>query len=60
MALAVLNGTFRFPSDPEIEEYYSAEFRELVKDCLVTDQKERPDIHQVSFVEKGVVSYFLL
>ncbi|RUS13885.1 hypothetical protein BC938DRAFT_477621 [Jimgerdemannia flammicorona] len=45
MALAVLNGTFRFPSDPEFEELYTPEFRELIKFCLVTDPKGRPDIH---------------
>ncbi|KAL1922421.1 uncharacterized protein VTP21DRAFT_9960 [Calcarisporiella thermophila] len=46
MALAVLNGQFRFPTSEE-EDRYSRDFRALVQSILVTEANNRPDIHQV-------------
>ncbi|KAG0165325.1 hypothetical protein DFQ30_008609 [Apophysomyces sp. BC1015] len=45
MALAVLNGQFKFPSASE--SLYSQEFRDLITWMLTVDPKARPDIHQV-------------
>lgn len=47
MALAILNGHYKFPEDKEEEDPYSDGFKELVRYLLTLDPKERPDIHQV-------------
>ncbi|ORX59577.1 kinase-like protein [Hesseltinella vesiculosa] len=47
IALAVLNGQFRFPSDPSLANLYSQSIKDLVSWLLVTDPAIRPDIHQV-------------
>ncbi|KAI8069565.1 kinase-like domain-containing protein [Gongronella butleri] len=47
IALAVLNGQFRFPSDPELAQLYSPAINDLVSWMLVTEPDVRPDIHQV-------------
>ncbi|KAG0232569.1 hypothetical protein BGW42_008083 [Actinomortierella wolfii] len=46
IALAVLNGTVRFPMAVQ-QDRYSAEFRDLILWMLVVDPAQRPDIHQV-------------
>ena len=46
IALAVLNGTVRFPTVDQADRY-STEFREFIKTMLVVDPAERPDIHEV-------------
>lgn len=46
IALAVLNGTVRFPTVGQADRY-STEFRDFVKSMLVVDPVERPDIHEV-------------
>lgn len=43
IALAVLNGQFKFPSDNR----YSKEFQDLISWMLQVDPKSRPDIQQV-------------
>ncbi|KAL9542062.1 hypothetical protein MBANPS3_008794 [Mucor bainieri] len=47
IALAILNGHYKFPLDKEQDDPYSDEFRELIQFLLVIDPKERPTIHQV-------------
>ncbi|KAF9005732.1 hypothetical protein BGZ52_008819, partial [Haplosporangium bisporale] len=46
IALAVLNGTVRFPTADQ-QDRYSTEFRTLVKSMLVVEPTDRLDIHQV-------------
>ncbi|KAF9428489.1 hypothetical protein BGZ94_002198 [Podila epigama] len=46
IALAVLNGTVRFPTTGQ-QDRYSNEFRDLIKAMLVVDPANRPDIHEV-------------
>ncbi|KAG0346728.1 hypothetical protein BG004_000976 [Podila humilis] len=46
IALAVLNGNVRFPTDGQ-QDRYSSEFRDLVKSMLVVEPADRLDIHQV-------------
>ncbi|KAF9584095.1 hypothetical protein BGW38_007605 [Lunasporangiospora selenospora] len=46
MALAVLNGNFRFPT-VDRGDRYSSEFRDLVKAMVLVDPTARLDIHQV-------------
>ncbi|KAG0085557.1 hypothetical protein BGZ93_007842 [Podila epicladia] len=46
IALAVLNGTVRFPTADQ-QDRYSTEFRNLVKAMLVVEPADRLDIHQV-------------
>ncbi|KAF9979093.1 hypothetical protein BGZ73_006330 [Actinomortierella ambigua] len=46
IALAVLNGTVRFPTAAQ-QDRYSNDFRELILWMLVVDPAQRPDIHQV-------------
>ncbi|KAF9157965.1 hypothetical protein DFQ26_008124 [Actinomortierella ambigua] len=46
IALAVLNGTVRFPTAAQ-QDRYSSEFRDLILWMLVVDPTQRPDIHQV-------------
>jgi serine/threonine kinase 16 len=50
IALAVLNGQFRFPSDPELDQLYSQTVKDLISWLLIADPSTRPDIHQVSLV----------
>ncbi|KAF7725790.1 hypothetical protein EC973_009407 [Apophysomyces ossiformis] len=45
IALAVLNGQFKFPSGKE--DLYSKDFQDLITWMLTVDPKARPDIHQV-------------
>ncbi|KAF1796477.1 kinase-like domain-containing protein [Mucor lusitanicus] len=47
IALAILNGHYKFPLDKEQDDPYSDEFRALIQFLLVIDPKERPTIHQV-------------
>ncbi|CAO3625975.1 unnamed protein product [Cunninghamella echinulata] len=47
IALAVLNGQFRFPSDPELDQLYSQSIKDLITWILIADPNLRPDIHQV-------------
>ncbi|KAL7315162.1 Serine/threonine-protein kinase env7 [Mucor circinelloides] len=47
IALAILNGHYKFPLDKEQDDPYSDEFKELIQFLLVIDPKERPTIHQV-------------
>ncbi|KAI9022708.1 kinase-like domain-containing protein [Phycomyces nitens] len=47
MALAVLNGQFKFPGGPDYQKQYSQAFRDLITWILNPDPKTRPDIHQV-------------
>ncbi|ORZ09796.1 other/NAK protein kinase [Absidia repens] len=47
IALAVLNGQFRFPSDPELDQLYSQTVKDLISWLLIADPAIRPDIHQV-------------
>ncbi|KAG2201670.1 hypothetical protein INT47_003896 [Mucor saturninus] len=47
IALAILNGYYKFPTDKEEEGHYSDEFEDLIKFLLVIDPKERPDIQTV-------------
>jgi serine/threonine kinase 16 len=46
IALAILNGHYKFPQ--EEEDPYSDDFKQLIKFLLVIDPKERPDIQSVS------------
>lgn len=48
IALAILNGYYKFPLDKEEQGHYSDEFENLIKFLLVIDPKERPDIQAVS------------
>ncbi|KAG2179073.1 hypothetical protein INT43_001923 [Umbelopsis isabellina] len=47
MALAVLNGQFKFPTDPELERLYGQGLRDFISWMLTINPSERPDIHQV-------------
>ncbi|CAO3609554.1 unnamed protein product [Cunninghamella blakesleeana] len=47
IALAVLNGQFRFPSDPELDQLYSQAIKDLISWILIADPSFRPDIHQI-------------
>ncbi|KAG2198846.1 hypothetical protein INT46_007348 [Mucor plumbeus] len=47
IALAILNGHYKFPLNKEQDDPYSDEFKSLIQFLLVIDPKERPDIHQV-------------
>ncbi|KAK4516976.1 uncharacterized protein ATC70_000304 [Mucor velutinosus] len=47
IALAILNGHYKFPLDKEQDDPYSDEFKALIQFLLVIDPKERPTIHQV-------------
>ncbi|KAI9496663.1 other/NAK protein kinase [Zychaea mexicana] len=47
VALAVLNGQFKFPTDHEVAKLYSPEFKDFISWMLTSDPKTRPDIHQV-------------
>lgn len=46
IALAVLNGTVRFPTVDQADRY-SSELRDLIKAMLVVDPAMRLDIHEV-------------
>ncbi|CEP08159.1 hypothetical protein [Parasitella parasitica] len=46
IALAILNGHYKFPLDKEQDDPFGDEFKNLVRFLLVVDPKERPDIHQ--------------
>lgn len=48
IALAILNGHYKFPKDKEEEDPYSDEFKEFIKFLLVINPKDRPDIESVS------------
>lgn len=56
IALAILNGHFKFPEDKEEEDPYSDGLKELIRFLLVVDPKDRPDIETVSNKSLGVVS----
>ena len=47
VALAVLNGQFKFPTTPDLADRYSPEFKEFISWMLTPDPETRPDIHQV-------------
>ncbi|KAI9268438.1 other/NAK protein kinase [Helicostylum pulchrum] len=47
IALAILNGYYKFPLDKEDGDHYSDHFKEFIKFLLVIDPKERPDIDTV-------------
>lgn len=47
MALAVLNGQFRFPTDPQLERLYGQGLRDYISWMLSINPSQRPDIHQV-------------
>ncbi|KAI8374433.1 kinase-like domain-containing protein [Radiomyces spectabilis] len=47
ISLAVLNGQFRFPSDSQLANLYSQEFKDLISWMLTADPKRRPNIHQI-------------
>jgi serine/threonine kinase 16 len=49
MALAVLNGQFKFPTDSELERLYGQGLRDFISWMLTINPSERPDIHQVIF-----------
>ncbi|KAI7861593.1 kinase-like domain-containing protein [Spinellus fusiger] len=47
VALAVLNGQFKFPTDAVYQNQYSQAFKDLIIWILNTDPKLRPTIHEV-------------
>ncbi|KAI8139518.1 other/NAK protein kinase [Fennellomyces sp. T-0311] len=47
VALAVLNGQFKFPTTPDLVDRYSSEFQQFISWMLTSDPQTRPDIHQV-------------
>ncbi|KAI9290283.1 other/NAK protein kinase [Umbelopsis sp. AD052] len=47
MALAVLNGQFKFPTDPQLERLYGQGLRDFITWMLSINPSQRPDIHQV-------------
>ena len=47
VALAVLNAQYKFPTEGEVANLYSNEFKEMISWMLTADPKTRPDIHQV-------------
>ncbi len=51
LALAVLNGAYKFPSS----DHYSEATRQIIKACLATDPKARPDIDAlIDLTEKAL------
>lgn len=47
MALAVLNGQFKFPTDPQLDRLYGQGLRDFISWMLSINPIQRPDIHQV-------------
>ncbi|CAO3619947.1 unnamed protein product [Mucor hiemalis] len=47
IALAILNGHFKFPEDKEQEDPYSDDLKNFIQFLLVVDPKDRPDIETV-------------
>ncbi|KAI8096776.1 kinase-like domain-containing protein [Halteromyces radiatus] len=60
IALAVLNGQFRFPSDPELDQLYSQAVKDLISHMLVADPTARPDIHRVIDILKHLLDRELI
>lgn len=60
IALAVLNGQFRFPSDPELDQLYSQTVKDLISWLLIADPSTRPDIHQVGLAQIWLLDLTLL